>query len=424
MRSVRPGTTGLSKGAATPYGVKSAAAAPPRPTIPGEEALFTYLPQVAAAPSGQRALIFRLSRLHRSHRRDKHMQIVANMLQEVIAQYPGRLFALRNGDVVMICKGITRKAIEETTALLRYLFNDDPLAREGAEQADFCAAFDLEVYYSHLVDALEEIRESEGKRRAERPPPVHLAASGETGPLDSARASELIAAVSRIDLSTMGRRQTVWDMAPGKPPEARFDEFFFSIERLRSAVGDNFDLAKDRQLFLYLMRWLDRYMLSTLLRDHGNFQRPLSVNINVATLLSPEFTTFDDLRPTDWRDRIILEVQLADLWSDLPAFLKLSEGLKRRGYQRCLDGVLYKALPFINFRRFDVDYVKVVWDDALLQLDDRTLRELCAAIAECGKGRIVLTRCGRREAIRVGQAMGIQLFQGWQVDQANQTPQM
>ena len=84
--------------------------------------------------------------------------------------------------------------------------------------------------------------------------------------------------------------------------------------------------------------------------------------------------------------------------------------------------MIYQALPFINFRRFDVDYIKVVWDDALLQLDDRTLRELCAAIAECGKGRSVLTRCGRREAIRVGQAMGIQLFQGWQVDHANQAP--
>ncbi len=422
MRTVRPSVAGSSRGAAAPYGVKSAATAPTRPPVPGEDTLFAYLEQVAGGRSGQRALIFRLSRLHRSHRRDKHLPIVANMLQEVTQQYPGRIFALRNGDVVMISKGITRKAIDETTELLRYLFNDDPLAREGAEQADFCVTFDLEVNYPQFTAALEEIRESESKKRAERPPPVHLAASGETGILDSARASELIEAVSRIDLSTMGRRQTVWEMVPGKPPQARFDEFFFSIEQVRRAVGENFDLAKDRQLFFYLMRWLDRYMLTTLLRNNMDLQRPLSVNINLATLLSREFTAFDDQRPTDWRDRIILEIQLADLWSDLPAFLTLSDGLKRRGYQRCLDGVLYKALPFINFRRFDVDYVKMVWDDALLQLDDATLRDLCAAIADCGRGRIVLTRCGRREAIKVGQAMGIQLFQGWQVDQANHAP--
>ena len=420
MAGVRPGAAG-SRGAATPFGVKSVSATPLRSPMVSEDTLQAYLEQVAGGRAGYRAVIFRLSRLDKSHRRDKHMQIVGNMLQEVTQQYPGRLFALQNGDVVMVCKGITRKAIDEQTDLLRYLFNDDPLAREGAEAADFCATYDLEMYQPQFLAALEDIREAEAKRRAEQAKPVRIASAGETGVLDSNRASELIDAVSRIDLSTMGRRQTVWEMAPGKPPQPRFDEFFFSIERLRHAIGENFDLAKDRQLFLYLMRWLDRYMLATLVRDHANFARPLSVNISLSTLLSQDFATFDEQRPTDWRDRIILEVQFADLLSNLPAFLAASEGLKRRGYQRCIDGVIHQALPFVNFRRFDADYVKVIWDDALLQLDEGNLRELCEAIADCGKGRIILARCGRREAIKVGQAMGIHLFQGWQVDQMNQT---
>lgn len=420
MAGVRSGAAG-SRGAAAPFGVKSASAAPLRSPVVSEDTLQSYLEQVAGGRAGYRAVIFRLSRLDRSHRRDKHMQIVGNMLQEVTQQYPGRLFALQNGDVVMVCKGITRKAIDEQTELLRYLFNDDPAAREGAEGADFCATFDLERYQPQFLAALEDIREAEVKRRAEQARPVRIAAAGETGVLDSNRASELIEAVSRIDLSTMGRRQTVWEMAPGKPAQPRFDEFFFSIERLRQAIGENFDLAKDRQLFLYLMRWLDRYMLATLVRDHANFARPLSVNIGMSTLLSQDFATFDEQRPTDWRDRIILEVQFSDLLSNLPAFLTASEGLKRRGYKRCVDGVIHQALPLVNFRRLDADYVKVIWDDALLQLDEVSLRDLCEAVAACGKGRIIMARCGRREAIRVGQAMGIQLFQGWQVDQANQT---
>ena len=427
MRNLRPGGAGLSRGvvgqrgAVQPFGVKSASATPVRSAFASEDTLLSYLEQPTGGKAGQRALIFRLSRLHRSHRRDKHMQIVGNMLQEVTQQYPGRIFALRNGDLVMVCKGITRKVIDETTELLRYLFNDDPLAREGAEQADFCASFDLEIAQAQFLAALEEIRESEAKLKAERASWESRKPSGETGPLDSNRASELIDAVSRINLSTMVRRQTVWHMMPDKPGQPRFDELFVSIDQLRKAIGPNFDLAKDRQLFHYLTRWLDKYMLATLVRDHKNFQRPLSVNINLATLLSQEFADFERERPTDWRDRIILEIQLSDIWSDLPAFLSVSEMAKRRGYQRCLDGVLYKALPYIHFRRFDLDYVKVIWDDSLMQLGERELRELCEAIAECGAHRIILTRCGRREAIKVGQVMGIQLFQGWQVDQANQT---
>jgi EAL domain-containing protein (putative c-di-GMP-specific phosphodiesterase class I) len=421
MAGVRPGAAG-SRGA-TPFGVKSVSAMPLRSPLVSEDTLQSYLEQVAGGRVGYRAVLFRLSRLDKSHRRDKHMQIVGNMLQEVTQQYPGRLFALQNGDVVMVCKGITRKAIDEQTDLLRYLFNDDPAARAGAAAADFCATFDLEMNQPQFLAALEDIREAEEKRRVERARPVRFAAApDEAGVLDSDRARELIDAVSRIDLSTMGRRQTVWEMVPGKPAAPRFDEFFFSIERLRHAVGENFDLAKDRQLFLYLMRWLDRYMLGTLMRDHIDFARPLSVNISMSTLLSQDFATFDAQRPTDWRDRLILEVQVADVFGNLPGFLTASEGLKRRGYRRCIDGVIHQALPFINFRRLDADYVKVIWDDALLQLDERSLRELCEAIVDCGKGRIILARCGRREAIRVGQAMGIHLFQGWQVDQVTQSP--
>lgn len=421
MASARPGPGGVSGGQATPFGVRSASATPVRTPVASDDTLHSYLEQVAGGRVGQRALVFRLSRLHRSHRRDKHLQIVANMLQDVTRQYLGRLFALRNGDMVLVCKGITRKAIDETTELLRYLFNDDPLAREGAEQADLCITFDLEVGYPQFLAALDEIREAEAKRRAAARAAAEAGTpGGETGALDPGRASALINAVSRLDLSSMVRRQTVWHMPADEPAQARFDELFISIDRLRQAIGPNFDLAKDRLLFQYLMRWLDRYMLSTLLPHHAGLLRPLSVNINLATLLSPEFAAFDNGRPTDWRDRLILEMQMADLWSDLPAFLSVAEAVKRRRYQRCLDGVLYQALPFVNFRRFDFEYVKVIWDDSLLQLDEGALRELCAAIAECGADRIILARCGRREAIKVGQAMGIQLFQGWQVDQANQ----
>ena len=41
------------------------------------------------------------------------------MLQQVMEQYPSRLFALGNGDVVAICKGITRRAFDETTELFQ-----------------------------------------------------------------------------------------------------------------------------------------------------------------------------------------------------------------------------------------------------------------------------------------------------------------
>jgi EAL domain-containing protein (putative c-di-GMP-specific phosphodiesterase class I) len=363
-------------------------------------------------------LIVHLSRLDRSHRNDKHLQIVANMLQQVMDQYPGRLFALGKGDVVAICKGITRRAFDETTELFRYLFNDDPLAAESVQRADFCALFDLEIDYPQFLSALEDIRETalrQSRATARVMPQL------ETSAVRSPRIDEMVKSLARIEMASLLRRQTVWRMSPGQPPDAVLEEIFISLDRIRKASGVNLELTKDRQLLHDLMLWLDQHLLATVARYHASVMRPLSVDIHLATLLSPVFDDFDKNPAIETRDRIIFEMQLAELTADLPGYLSASKRLHERGYRRCLDGVSHQALLYINFRRLDVDYVKVVWDDALLQIDDDGMRELRDAIADCGTERIILTRCGRRQAIDVGQAMGIALFQGWQVDQANRS---
>ena len=199
------------------------------------------------------------------------------------------------------------------------------------------------------------------------------------------------------------------------------ENFQTKLDRIRKAVGANFELTKDRQLLHELMLWLDQHLLTMVARYHGSIMRPLSVDIHLATLLSPAFDDFDKLPAIEARDRIIFEMQLAELTGDLAGHLSAAKRLRERGYRRCLDGVSHKALLYINFRRLDVDYVKVIWDDALLQIDDHAMGELREAIADCGVKRIILTQCGRRQAIDVGQAMGIELFQGWQVDQANRS---
>ena len=383
-----------------------------------EDSLFNYVDQLAEARAGQRAMIVHLSRLDRLRRNDKHLQIVANMLHQVMEQYPGRLFALDNGDVVAICKGITRRAFDETIELFRYLFNDDPLAAESVQRADFCALFDLEIDYPQFLAALEEIRETALRQSRSR---MRVTPQLATSAVRSPRIEEMVKSLARVDIASLVRRQTVWRMSPAQPPDPISDEIFISLDRIRKASGIDVELTKDRQLLHDLMLWLDQHLLATVARYHASVVHALSVDIHLATLLSPVFDEFDKNPAIETRDRIIFEMQLAELTADLPGYLSATKRLQERGYRRCLDGVSHQALLYINFRRLDVDYVKVVWDDALLQVDGDALRELRDAIADCGSERIILTRCGRRQAIDVGQAMGIELFQGWQVDQANRS---
>lgn len=386
----------------------------PLPVLGSEEMLLSYVEQLADARKGQRAMIVHLSRLQGAKPRDKNLQIVAAVLREVTDQFSGRLFVLENGDIIVVCKGITRRAIDETIEVLRYLFNDDPMTRAGSEQADFCAVFDLEVGYIDFLFALDEIREA--ARRSS-------SAAGQRRRLDPASidpvsAGNLIKALQRVELAGMMRRQTIWDMAPGTAPRPLFEEIFISMDRLQAAIGPAFDLAKDRELFLYMKRWLDQYVMATVVRHQANVSLALGLSLGLTTLLSAEFEEFDK-RSTIGREHIIVEMSVVELLRAPSTFRQVADRLKQRGYRLCIGGVNHQILPYLNLRRFGAHYIKVIWDDALLQLGEEPLREFCEAVAAAGGERIILSHCGRRQAIGVGHAMGIRLFQGWQMDQAN-----
>jgi hypothetical protein len=376
---------------------------------PTENVLLAYVEQLADKRAGYRALCFHLSQLSPSLRGDKHVQTVTNLLMELVHRFSGRLFLLRGSDIVVICKGITAKAIEETVDLVRYLFVGDGLAEREAE-GDFCSVFDLEIAYAQFRTTIRRLHESETKKleKAAQPnvPPKPL----------HARIGKLIDSLTGVDLSQVVQRQTVWSIVPGRKPQPKFDELFMSIDRLQKLLDDDLDLRRDKHLFQYLTRSLDKYILTRLAWEQVGLTRPVSININVATLRTPEFLKFGSEGERGWRGRTILEVQMADLWADIAEYQAVADLVKQRGYLRCLDGVTHQALPCLNFQHLKVDLVKVIWDEAMLQLDQGAMRALGKAIAECGPRRIVLARCGRPEAIRFGQAIGIHLFQGWHLD--------
>ena len=392
--------------------VAASAPRPIAPSMPAEDMLLAYVEQLASGRGGHRAICCHLSRLDRTHRRDKHLQIAVNMLMATVDQFSGRLFVLRSGDIIIVCKGITARAIDQAIEALRYLFNDDPLAK--ASEAKFYSVFDLEIGYAQFLSMIRQIRDKEAKQL------VKAAKQSRTKPVEH-RLNELLGALSGTDLSHMVRRQTVWALHPDKKPQPKFDELFVSIDRLSKAISPDIDLAKDRQLFQYLTRWLDRHMLTRLVWEQFGVSRPVSFNINVSTLESPEFLKFDSERASGWRGRTILEVQLGDVWADLPAYLAIADMVKQRGYLRCLDGVTYQAFLCINFNHMKVDLIKLMWDDAMLQMDEPTTRALCQAMRECGTNHIIFSRCGRAEAVKFGQALGVHLFQGWHLDRLQGT---
>ncbi|MBV9522264.1 MAG: hypothetical protein JO010_05695, partial [Alphaproteobacteria bacterium] len=333
----------------------------------------------------------------------------------------GQIFLLNNADLVFICKGGEVAAIDEAVTRLRHLFQGDPLAQnlDIEEESRFCTWYDLEDRYEDFVAVAQQLlaeEERRCKRLAAMSRPSEPAVKPILPPLNPSRLGELVDALSRADLSNMMRRQAVCRIEGEAPPKPMFRELYISIDELREIVMPDYDVARDRWLFQHLTQTLDNRMLQLLRKNDDRAIGAYSVNINVATLLSERFLAFDAALGTATRRTIIFELQLIDIFADLPAFLFARDFVKERGYRVCLDGATDLTIAHIDRAQLGLDLIKIIWRPEMIASGMERIKALYTRIAAFGRARTILCRCGGEDAVKVGQELGIGLFQGRYVD--------
>jgi EAL domain-containing protein (putative c-di-GMP-specific phosphodiesterase class I) len=375
-----------------------------------EEALMRYVIRLGAERRGRVAIQFHLSRITRAHRNRKHLSIAANMLRELLEPMLHDPFILRDGDVVVLRERAEPERLAEAVEMLRYLLSAEaPLAQSAEPPYSF---FELEREYLPLLASLLRISESEDRRGAVRRP----AAPAVRSVLPPADLGAIMQRLGKLELANYLRQQTVWSLSAAEAPRAVFDELYVAVKDLGEALTLAPEVVQDPQVFGLVTRTFDKYILSTLLKDRSAARRPVSINLNLHSLLSADFLRFEAQRQSQWRGQIVLEIPFAGIWSDLPAFFAFARRAREDGFSCCIDGVTHHALPLVDLHRLDADFVKVIWDDSMLQLDETGLREMCRALRDCGTERVILARCGRHEALQFGQAANIRMFQGWFID--------
>ena len=378
-----------------------------------------------------RAVHLHLSGLKPHNRRDYQLRIAAREFDGLLRKFKSELFQLSNGDIFLIWHGGTFADVDPVVLRLRYLFSDDPLAiandgpivdnaelllayndGELPQPSKFCSWFDLEQEYDAFCIQLDDYLESLGQSRWAE------AGAARREPLDPARLARIEASLGSMDLSGLLRRQPVCALLPRAAPQPLFAEIYVAMRELADSLMPGVDLTADTWLFQRLAESLDRRLLSCLARQElGSPQGAISVNLRLATLLSPEFLKFDHEYRRQTAAPVIIELQLIDIFAELGAYLFIREFARDRGYLMCIDGLHYLHLPLIDRKRLGADLVKVIWSPDLLDGLNETRRdELKAAIKRAGIDRVTLCRCDSADAIRWGQSLGIRLFQGHYVD--------
>jgi hypothetical protein len=386
-----------------------------------EYLLLDYARRLARNPAGRRAVVLNLSKLRPDNRHAHHLRIAANTFEGLVKRFDGQIFVLRQGDIVFVCKdaNIAAADVDDAVTKMRYLFGDDPLTAHAEEggQDGFATWFDIGHDVAGFLKFVEGVHAEETKRQKRLSAVTGEKAPEERQPMDAAALADLVAAVGRADLSNVLRRQPVCAIAPGEPPKPIYREIYISIPELRDSIMPKRDITSDPWLFQYLTQVLDMRMLALLRRgDDRALASAYSLNLNVSTLLSPEFQAFDESLRAGARGTIVVELQKVDVFSDLGAYVFARDYVHERGYRICLDGVTGLTLPFVDRERLDLDLVKVFWRPDMAEDRGARAGEFRAALERVGRSRLILARCDSEAAIRFGHQLGLRLFQGRHVD--------
>ena len=397
-------------------------APPPDQQQSDEALLYDYAQRLARFGEGRRAIRLHLSRLRPYNRRRHHLRIAASILEPLISGREGALFRLYNEDLVVVCRGASVAEIDDYVLRLRFLFSEDPLIRQDeADGEAFCSWYDLGAEYTRFLARVRELVEERAREEAAHAAAARPADEGPdkpSDPIDPPKLGAIEKAIAQADLSHLLKRQAICAVAAGVELRPVLYEVYISIDGLRDALLPSHDLEANHWLFRDLTRHLDRRMIALLTRnDDISLRRHVSLNLNIETLLSPEFLSLDAALSVTPQRGIMVELQLVDVVADPAGFHFARDFLHDRGYRICLDGTTHLTLPLVDRERLGVDLIKLRWSRELADyaagLDVGPLR---GCIERLSPERLILCRCDSAQAVELGRHFGISLFQGYHLD--------
>ena len=418
-----------------------------------EAKLVEMLGEMQDAHGEWTAVRFAFAELMEQYRSDYQIKIAINMMGDLLKSQEVSIFVCADNTIFLLCCNTPKQLIDKVIFQLRYLFMDDPLAYtlDGEENEAFCQVYALEQQYKEFA-ALARNKMLGGKRgqaaaSAAAPASSHAPAATAGGSASSPRAKpaespgllrqvteQIVRAtpikyfnahslanierdLSNANITNVIRRQPVCAAIPDMMVRRVFDELYVNIAHLRQVLHVDMDLLSNRSLFKYLTELLDHRMLAMIKHDPARYlELPISLNLNIRTLLSDAFLEFDESVKPSVKVSIVVEIQASDVFDDMRAFVLARDQLQKLGYRVCLDGLSELSFLQIDREKLGFDLVKLQWNADMPGEQTPQSRKIAEAVRVCGANRIILTRCDNRKAVDYGQAMGVSLFQGRYLD--------
>lgn len=386
-----------------------------RAALSTERRLLDRLTGLRDPESGWYAVRMVLSRVRTVDLQPAVMRLVTDPLRELASRHNVEIFELVNRDVVCLCRRTPVVEMEAAVEEVRSLLQADAFAgrKQRSRNGHFVAWFDLSdseeraALHRYLV-------EREAAVAAALP-----ALDALTRPVRSTGTADLEDInrhLESIQIRDLVRQQMALEVIPGGAARPVFHETYVSIAALQESLQAEVHPATNPWLFRYLTELLDRHLLRVVEVDGLALQgTPISLNINVSTVMSRDFERFAALHGGGCQ--IHFEIQFIDALADTAMFVRARDLLRAHGFGVAIDGVDALALPYVNLTGLDPDLVKIWWNARMtVTARDKWDKAVQKSVARLGAARVLLARVDSRNGLEWGTRLGIRRFQGRFID--------
>lgn len=392
---------------------------PDRETLSEERLLQDHLLRLEGDCGGMCAIHIHLSGLRQANRKPNYIRIAARSFESLVNNYDTALFSLSNDDLVLICRNVPVGQIDASLYKVRSLFGNDPLAAvvESALDDRFTTWYDLAQSndFAALVvvaDGFVAAAERAGKRGGSS-----STSSSGIVPLNPGNLSAINGKLRNIRIADLIHQQPAMRIMSEAKSEILFHEYFISMAALQKRVAPKVNLFGNTWLFQYLTETLDQRMLAVLgRRNFDKLDGAISLNLNISTIISQGFQNFHR-KVGGHSGKIVVEMQLINIFSDTGAFAYARDLLQERGYRVLIDGLSPLSLQFFDPGLLRADLVKVIWGPEFIgEVPAGRMVELRDVVDRVGRGNIILGRVDSDYAVKWGLSLGVTRFQGHYID--------
>lgn len=215
-------------------------------------------------------------------------------------------------------------------------------------------------------------------------------------------------------LKAFMRDQMVVRAQPGNAPTPTMHEYYVSMDALRKPLFIDVEMRASGPLFNEFTRVLDQIVLRSFSHMTDVTPMPFSLNVNVVTTFTAAFADFMDQTSKDILSRIVFEFRQADIVEHFDEFEVARGMITAMGANIGVDKIFPQTLGLVDLDYIGAKYAKVHWRagaEDMLRERGKTFKYMVS----CGI-QPVLIRVDSAQALALGAELGVDMFQGFAID--------